>query len=244
MHEPSSVRMSPKVFSVTITSKKRDVHEVGLHIGILLHDLLGHLAPQTAGSQHVGLVNDGNVTAALPGILVGHAQDALHLGAAVVVGVPGLIGALLFLAEVHAAGQLAYADEVGAAHQFVLQRRLVDEAVERLHRADVGIEAQPLAHGQQALLGAYLGRGVVVELGVAHTGKEHGIGLLTGLVRLLGEGIAHLVDSMCTAKCFLVTHFVTELLGYSRQDGHALLHNLWSDSVTGQYCNLQFHTFL
>ena len=115
------------------------------------------------------------------------------------------------------------------------------QAVEGLHGTDVGIEAQLLAHGQQSLFGTHLGRGVVVELRVAHAGKEHGIGSLARLEGLFGEGVAHLVDGMSAAKRFLVSHLVAELLGDSAEHRHALLHNLGADTITGQDCNLQFH---
>ena len=185
--------------------------------------------------------------AALAGILIADAQDALHLGAAVVVRVECIFHSLrvdrrfLFLAEVHAAGQFADADKVSSAHQLVLERGLVHQTVEGLHGTDVGIEPELLAHGKQALFGADLGRRVVVELRVAHAGKEHGISLLARLVGLFGEGVTHLVDGMCTAEGFLVADFVSELLGYCAEHSHALLHNLGADAITGQYCDFEFH---
>ena len=224
-----------------------NIHEVGLHIGVLAHHLLCHLSPQTAAGQYVSLIDNGQVPAALAGVLIADAQDALHLRAAVVVRVESILHTisidqgLLLLAEVHAAGQFADADEVGAAHQLILQGGLVDEAVERLHGTYVGIEAQLLAHGQESLLGTHLGGGIVVELRVAHAGKEHGIGLLARLERLFGEGVSHLVDGMGAAECFLVTNLMAELCGHCAEHGHALLHNLGADSVTGQYCDFQFH---
>ena len=120
----------------------------------------------------------------------------------------------------------------------------MNEAVEGFHGTDVGIQTKLLAHGQQTLLGAHLGRGVVVKLRVADRGEQHGVGLLAHLEGLFGEGITHFVDGMGAAEGFLVAHFVTELLGYGTQHGHTLFHNLGADTVTGQHCNLEFHIAL
>ena len=111
----------------------------------------------------------------------------------------------------------------------------MDEAIEGSDWTDVGKEAQLLAHGQQALLGTHLGVGVIVELRVTHAGKEHGVGLHTGLESLFGERIAHLVDGICSTDGILVTQLMTELLAHSLGHCQALLHNLWSDAITWQY---------
>ena len=178
---------------------------------------------------------------AAAGIFVGNLQDALHFRAGVIVGVVGLVVVLIFFTEIHAAGELANAHEVGSVDELILQRTLVKQALEGLHGTDVGKQSELLAHGKQSLLGTHLGRWVVVELGVADRCKEHGIGLLADIVGLLGEGIAHLVDGMRTADGFRVTHFMTELLGNSRHHGHALFHNLRADTIASQHSNFQIH---
>ena len=78
------------------------------------------------------------------------------------------------------------------------------EALEGLHGTDVGKETQLLAHGEQALFGAHLGGGVIVKLGVAYGREEYGIGLLTHLESLFGEGVALLVDGVSTTDGVLV----------------------------------------
>ena len=49
---------------------------------------------------------------------------------------------------------------------------------------------------------------------------------------------------MGATKGFHVSHLVAELLGYCTEHGHALLHNLRADTVTGQNCNVEFHVCL
>ena len=188
--------------------------------------------------------------ATLAGILIGYTQDALYLRTAVVVGVQGIFYALsierglLLLAEIHTAGQLTDADEVGTAYHLVLQGRLMYEAFESLYGTDIGIESQFLAHGQKSLLGTYLGTGVVVELRVTDAGKQHGIGFHAGLERVFGEGVTHLVDGVGATQGFLVGHFVAKLLSNGTAHGYTLLHNLRADTITGQHSNLEFHILL
>ena len=117
----------------------------------------------------------------------------------------------------------------------------MDEAVEGSDRTDVGKQAELLAHGEQTLFGAHLGRGIVVKLRVTYGCKEHSIGLFAHLECLLGEGVAHLVDGMGTAEGFLVFHFMSELLGYGTHHCHALFHNLGADTIARENCNFQFH---
>ena len=115
------------------------------------------------------------------------------------------------------------------------------EAVKRLYGTDVGKESEFLAHGQKSLLRANLSIGVVVIFGIAYTGKEDSIGLLAHLEGLFGEGVAHLIYGMCTTESLLEGHLVTKAVGHSLQDGHTLFHNLGTDTITGQYSNIQFH---
>ena len=147
----------------------------------------------------------------------------------------------MLLAEIHAAGEFADAHEVGVAHQFLAQRREVEQGGKRLHRAYVGEETELLAHGEQALFRAHLGGGVVVVFGVAHGGEEHGVGLLARFECLFRERIAAGVDGRCAYKGFAESDFVTELTANSRHHGYALRGNLGADTVTGQYCDVEFH---
>ena len=179
--------------------------------------------------------------AALHGILIGNTKYTLNFFASVVVGVVCNVCSFFLFSKVHTTSQLTDADKVGTTYQLVLQGRLVHQAVEGLNRTDIGKQTQLLTHSQETLLRANLSGWVVIELRVTNAGKEHSISIHTGLESLLGEGIANLVNSMGTTKSLLVRNLVSELLGYSTHNGYALLHNLWSDAITGQNCNLKLH---
>ena len=150
------------------------------------------------------------MAAAAAGILETDLQDALDLRAGIIVGVVRLVVVLIFLTEIHTAGELADADEIGTLHEVLAQRRLVDEAVEGLDRADVGEQAKFLAHSQQPLLGTHLGGGVIVELGVTYGREEHCVSLHTGLESILGEGVPNCIDGCGAADCVLESHLMTE----------------------------------
>ena len=115
------------------------------------------------------------------------------------------------------------------------------QAIEGLYGADVGKQPQLLAHSQQTLLRPHLGSGVVVEAWVSDAGKQYGVGFLTNLEGLFGEGVAHFINGMCAAQCFGEGGFVSESLCCGLQYGHTLFHDFWSDAITGQYSNLEFH---
>ena len=211
-----------------------DEHVIGFHIGPLGFHLLGYLTPQTAACQHVGLVDDGEMVAALTGHIERHAKDALNLGTGVDVGIVGAVVVLVFLSKVHAARELADDHEVGTSQELVLQGRLVEQAREGGDGTHVGVEAQFLAHGKQSLFGAHGSRGVVVEAQVAHGGEEHGIGTHAHLMGGLRIGVADEVDGMSATDGLLVGELVVELAGDGVHDGHSLLHDLGPDSVAGQ----------
>ena len=60
--------------------------------------------------------------------------------------------ALARLAEVDAAGELADDEDVDAAHDLGLQRRRVEQRLDRLHRTEVREQAERLPDGEQRLL--------------------------------------------------------------------------------------------
>ena len=179
----------------------------------------------------------------LHGILETYAKDTLNLGTGVVVGIIRLVIVLILLAEVHTAGKLTDADEVGILHQLGTQGRLVHQALEGLHGADIGKEAQLLAHSQQTLLGTHLGGGVIVKLGVTHGREEHGIGLLAHLEGLFGEGVAHLIDGMSATQGIFVAYVMSKLLTYGGHYIHTHGGYFGADTVTGQHSNLKVHTY-
>ena len=125
-------------------------------------------------------------------------QDTFHLFAGVDTGVVGRIAVFassLGTTEVHAAGKLADAYEIGSGDEVGTERRFVDQRRKSHHGADVSVQSQLLAHTKQTLLGAHLGFGIVVEFGMADCAKKHRVGLHAQSVRFRRIGIAHGIDS-------------------------------------------------
>ncbi len=133
---------------------------------------------------------------------------------AVGVGVVSLVVVLILFAEVHSAGKLADAHEVGALHYLGTQRRLVKERTERFHGTDIGIEAELLPHGKESLLGAHLSRGVVVVLQVAYSREEHSIGTLAQFIGFLRKRVAYTLYCGRTHNSVLEINTVAKLLAH------------------------------
>ena len=118
--------------------------------------------------------------APLAGQAEGQAQDALDLLAGVNAGIVGgvaVLAAALRTAEVHAAGQLAHAQEIGscarsrfsAASGRPASRTRPAGAGWRTSPSDLRIRSSPCS-------GPHLGRRVVVVLRVADRAEQHGVG--------------------------------------------------------------------
>ena len=158
-----------------------------------------HLAPEPRGLEHVGLVDRGDagraaVRGAAPGGLEGDAGDPLDLGDRVLAGVVGGVAVAAGVAEVDAAGQLADDEQVGAGDPLLAQRAGADQRRARPHRAQVGVQAHPLAQAEQALLGARrvgVGR---VPFRAADGAEQDRVGGAAGVEDLVGEGDAVRVD--------------------------------------------------
>lgn len=136
---------------------------VELDLGVFALQRLGDdVPPQTRGREHVCLVDrkDRERRIDREGDLRRHAGDAPDLLDAVGHLVPRdvLLGRdVLFLAfaKVEPADELADDDDVDALGDRLLQRRVDDERVGgKVARADVGVEAEGFAEGEQAGLGA------------------------------------------------------------------------------------------
>jgi hypothetical protein len=147
--------------------------------------------------EHVGLVHGSYFFAAGPGGFEGPFGNAFHLVAGVdhrVEGRVAVVAPFAGLAEVHVAGEFAEKQDVGAAQDFGLDAGGVEQFVEELDGPQVGVQAEFLAHPQQALLGTHFRRGVVVVAGVAHGPEEDGVGgphLFEGFV---GQRVAGRLD--------------------------------------------------
>ena len=163
----SSLRMSPNMFSVRITSKWRGRGDQ-LHRGVVDEqvleldvrelrrvDLANDLAPQPARLEHVGLVDARHARARG---LECDSRDPLDLLARVDADVGGGVGGARLLAEVDPAGELAHHHEIGAVDHLALQRARVVQRRQRAHRPQVGEQAEPLSQSQQPLLRTRLRR--------------------------------------------------------------------------------------
>ena len=183
------------------------------------------------------------MTAAAHRILVGELQDALDLEAVVEVGVEGGVAAVAasLLPEIHAAGQFAYAEEVRAVHELLLKGALVDQGLEGLHGAQVGIEAEGLAHREQALLGPYLRGRVVVISGVADGAEKDRVALQADLMGAVGIGGSEFVDGAGAHLGEGITHFVAEARAYGVHGLDGLGDHFRPDAVTGQFGDSKFH---
>ena len=96
-------------------------HIIGINLGILGFHFLGNLTPQTAGSQHVSLIDNSQVLLTRHRHLESNLQDALNLWTCIDIGIVSLVVVLVFLAKVHATRQLTNHHEVRTTQQFVLQ---------------------------------------------------------------------------------------------------------------------------
>ena len=187
--EASSVRMSPNMLPVTMTSKVAgwvmrcmaqavDEHVVELDIGVLGSELGGDLAPEAARIEDVGLVDARELAAAAASKLEAGAEDAFDLAFAVAHGVDGLtaagvLPALLGPAEVDAPGELADDDHVDALEHLALDGAVAEQEGVDADGPDVGEEAESLAQAEDGLLGTDGGLRVV-PLWAADGAEEDG----------------------------------------------------------------------
>ncbi|CUQ49031.1 Uncharacterised protein [Segatella copri] len=114
----------------------------------------------------------------------------------------------------------------------------MEQTIECGYWANIGEEAQLLTHSEQALLRTNLGCRVVVETWVTNGCEEYSISIHTSFEGLLWEWITYLVDSVSAADSLVVSKLVVELLCNGLHNCYALLHNLWSDTITGENCNV------
>ena len=140
----------------------------------------------------------------------------------------GVLGARL-LAEVDPAGQLAHDEQVGALDPLAPQRRGVIERRQRLDGAQVGVQAEPLAQPEQALLGTRRLRVGGVPLGAADGREQHRVGGAAGGERLVGERGAVGVDRGAAEGVLLELEVADGAQQLERRR-----HDLGADPVSGQ----------
>ena len=121
-------------------------------------------------------------------------RQALDLVQGVDAGVERPLGLASPLAEVEAAGELAHHEQVGALDALAPERAGVVERRPGPHRPQVGVEAQPGAQAEQALLRPRLVGVGGVPPRPAHRAEQHGVRAGARRQHLVGEGRAVGVD--------------------------------------------------
>ncbi len=167
--EASSVRMSPNMFSVTMTSKSRGrfsrcmaAESTSMCSKLTSGNSAGMMrsttrAPQARGLEHIGLVDRGQFAAArrAPGRAARRTTRSIS-ATRVAADIDGLGGGARLLAEIDAARQFAHHHDVDAVQQLGLDGRGVEHRGVRDHRPQVGEQPERLAQLQQSLFGANL----------------------------------------------------------------------------------------
>ena len=220
-----SLRMSPNMFSVTITSNwsvrehqlhRRVVDEHVLELDVLVVGRhLGHDAPPHARRvEDVRLVDGHDPLLARSRELEAAAGDPLDLARVVlhrVVDRSVLPHAAL--PEVEPADELAHDEDVD---------------LPLLRGAQVRVDVELGAKAEHALLRTHLGR---VELGVADRALEDGLRCLAGGERLLRERVARVADRLRSERVLLELEVGGDLLESAKR----LPHHLGADPVAGKH---------
>ena len=202
-------------------------------------------SPEPRGREHVRLVHGRDLAASETRRLKCETCDALHLGDGVVLHVPcafcavHLLG-LALLSEIDAANQLAHDDEIDTAHEFRLQRGVLDQSVCNLHGTQIGVETEPLAETQNRTLGAQ-GRLHAVPLRPADCTEEHAVRRLADRERVFGQRRAEFIIRRTARVARLVRQPEREFRIDGTQDAHGFLGDLLSDAVAWDDRNLIRH---
>jgi hypothetical protein len=139
------------------------------------------------------LLGRGDLVAALPREVEGDARDALDLAGRVDLRVDAALLAvvegddLLRLAEVNAARELAYDDDVEPLDHLALQRRRVGQGRVADRGPEIGKQPEILAQAQQPRLGPMLVRNVG-PLRSADRAEQHRVRRLRALHRRFADG--------------------------------------------------------
>ena len=206
-------------------------HIVSCHLRIIGSHFLCNLTPQTGRSQNICLVYHSQVLSAFHCIFKSNFQDTFNFRTSVVVCIVCFIIILIFLTEVHTAGQLTDADEIRILNQFRTQRRFMDQAFECLYRTNISKQSQFLTHCQQSLLRTNFRSRVIIKLRITYGRKQNSICILANLICFFRERITYFINRICTADCIFVTYFVAKLLANGTHYIYTLYRNLRSDTV-------------
>ena len=203
------------------------------------------LPPEAGGVQHVGLIDGGDLFAALAGGFKSNLQNAADLQLAVSLGVIGL-GAVFAipvatLAEVDAAGQLSDHHQVKALFCGAFpQGTGGPQSLIQPGGAQVGVKSQHRTQLEQSLFGSDI-TGQAVPLGAAHGAQHDAVGCQTSVDGLLGQRNAAGVDGAAAGQISFAVEGVAKLAAHFFQYLDGVVHDLGADAVALDQCNIEFH---
>ena len=220
-----------------------------LHLGIVPGHLLHHVPPEDHGREDVSLVYGGHLLSPLHGGIEGHPGDALNLPIVIDQGIHPLallpfLKDALGLAKVDAPRELPHHQDIESlpSQDLIPQGRRGDEGRKDHGRPQVGKELVALAQGKEGRpLGLFL-RGQILPLGSPHGPEEDGLGPVTHLLGLLGEGMALLVYGHTTHQGLSVLKLHSKPPGNGVQHLQGLFHHLGTYAVPGQHRHSISHT--
>ena len=206
---------------------------------------MDHLSPKAGAFQHVCLVNADHLLVSLHCGVKGGNGNALDLVNAVRLGIVCFFAVFSLtvasFTEINTARQLSDDQQVKALlHQIGAQRAGILQNRIELCRTQIGVKLHCRADAQKRLFGAQVA-GQSVPFGAAHRTKQNAVGCKTPRNGLLGQRGAGSVDGASAdeirGKVEGVTVFFTHCLKHS--DG--AFHNLGSDTVALEQCNIVIH---
>ena len=213
---------------------------------IFFRNITDDFAPQTAGLQHVFLIDRTQFFAALHGGLEADLGDAADFRLGVEHGVVALalaariVAPTARLAEINVAGQLADDQQIQPRHDFGFQRRCMHQLRIQHGRAQIGKQAELLADAQDALLGTLRSRQCIV-FRPADSAAQHGVGRLGELQRRWRQRIAMRVKPGA-AKRRLLELQLESVCRQPAQYFQRLRDDFRTDAVTGENCDFHFES--
>jgi hypothetical protein len=217
-----------------------DIHEVERDVGILRREGLDRLAPEDARLEHIRLVDQRDPFAAQLRGLEGDVGDPFDFLRIVDHRVDGALAALdgnglLGLAEIESAGQFAHHQHVETVgDEFGLDRREVEEAGITFRGAQVGVEAEMFAQGQQRGALRLLVRRQAFPFRAADGAEENRLGRAATFERGGRQGGVKLVDGGAADGVVLRLDLETETFRGGVEDVEADSHDFGPNAVTGE----------
>ena len=205
------------------------------------------LTPDTAGLEHVCLVDRADLLSALHRHLKRTAADAFDLVHRIVhIVCAGLSPALfaftaVVLAEVHITGQLTANQNIKPlANDFGFDWAGSRQRLVHLRRAQVDKQSKRRAQTEQRLFRTFFRRDFV-PFGAADRAEQHRIRVFTNLNGLLGQGNPVCINRAATREHFLIVEGMAELFTDCIEHLHRFGHDLRPNAVPLDDCDIVFH---